>query len=190
MLNRVFYESRVVSQFGPITLLGLQKRCVQRNIADDVTSFMFSDRKRIFQVVEGPTEAVDATMARIADNRLHTDVKVRAIMRGTERCFKHWPFGATNADDPDFKRVMNAGQMSDFFALDVLQAEKVLSIISSRKRRAVKVDEYSVKLRNFSRQRPPRGFFAVPERAKPAKSPTSGRVFFQNFRDQKRAALG
>jgi hypothetical protein len=168
MLNRVFYESRAISRFGPITLLGLQKRCVQLNLENDITSFMFSDQKRIFQVLEGPEAKVDATMARIVDNRLHDNVKIRAIMRDSERKFQHWPFGATNLDDPDFKRVMNAGQ------------------IASRKRRAVKTDEYSVKLRNFSRQRPPRGFFAVPEKAKAVKP---GRVFFQNSRP-KRAATG
>jgi hypothetical protein len=186
MLNRVFYESRAISRFGPITLLGLQKKCVQRNLQDDVTSFLFSDQKRIFQVIEGPEKAVDDTMARIAANRLHDTLKIRAIMRGTERRFKHWPFGATSSDDPDFKRVMNAGQMKDFFALDVLQAEKVLGIISSRKRRAVKIDEYSLKLRNFSRHRPPRGFFSVPEKAASEKT---GRVFFQNTK-AKRAVAG
>ena len=186
MLNRVFYESCAVGRFGPITLLGLQKRCVQRNIKDDVTSFMFSDQNRIFQVVEGPELAVEATMTRISENRLHENLKIRAIMRGTERKFKHWPFGATSSDDPDFKRVMTAGLMTDFFALDVLQAEKVLGIIASRKRRAVKVDEYSLKLRNFSRQRPPRGFFAVPDKTKPQKT---GRVFFQKTME-KRAAAG
>lgn len=185
MLNRVFYESRAISRFGPITLLGLQKRCVQRNLAEDVTSFMFSDQKRIFQVLEGPEQAVDATMARISNNRLHENLKIRAIMRGTERKFKHWPFGATSMDDPDFKRVMNAGLMSDFFALDVLQVEKVLGIIASRKRRAVKVDEYSLKLRNFSRQRPPRGFFSVPDKSKPSKT---GRVFFQKTLAKQAAA--
>ena len=146
MLNRVFYESRAVTRFGSITLLGLQKRCVQRNLADDITSFIFSDQKRIFQVIEGLEKAVDAPMARIAKNRLHDTLRIRAIMRGTERRFKHWPFGATSMDDPDFKRVMNAGQMNDFFALNVLQAEKVLGIISSRKRRAVKMDESSLKM--------------------------------------------
>lgn len=182
MLNRVFYESRATGQFGPITLLGLQKRCVQRNLKENITSFVFSDRQRIFQVIEGPDEAVEATMTRIAKNRLHTDLKIRAIMRGTDRKFKHWQFGATNSDDPEFKRVMNAGFMGDFFSLDVLQAEKVLGIIASRKRRAVKVDEYSAKLRNFSRQRPPRGFFTVPDRSKSTKT---GRVFFQSLKEQK-----
>ena len=186
MLSRVFYESRAISRFGPITLLGLQKRCVQLNLENNITSFMFSDQNRIFQVLEGAEEQVDATMARIVENKLYDNVKIRAIMRDSERKFQHWPFGATNLDDPDFKRVMNAGQMADFFTLDVLQAEKILGIIASRKRRAVKTDEYSVKLRNFSRQRPPRGFFAVPEKAKAVQP---GRVFFQNSRP-KRAATG
>ncbi len=184
MLNRVFYESRAISRFGPITLLSLQKRCVQRNLADGITSFMFSNQKRIFQVLEGPEDKVDATMARITDSRLHDTVKIRAVMRDTERKFQHWPFGATNTDDPEFKRVMTAGMMTDFFSLDVLQAERVLSIVASRKRRAVKVDEYSAKLRNFSRKRPPRGFFTVPDKPKPVKT---DRVFFQNTKAQRAA---
>lgn len=174
MVSRVFYQSRIIGNFGPLALLGLQKKCSKRNIELGLSSFLFFDQTRIFQVIEGDSKAVDDAMVRIAGNKLHDDLKIRAIMNCNERKFKHWAFGGTNYDDTDFKRAMNASQQNDFFTLDVLQAERLLYMIASRKRRALKVDDYSVKLRNFSGIKEPRGLFSA---AKLAKTKRPGRVF-------------
>lgn len=174
MLSRVFYESRIVGNFGPLALLSLQKKCSKRNIDEGITSFLYFDKTRIFQVLEGDPKAVDDTMVRIAAHNVHGDLKIRAIMKCTERQFKHWAFGGTNVDDADFKRALNASHQSDFFSMDVLQAERLLHMIASRKRRAVKVDDYSIKLRNFNTKKQPRGLFAAAKKAKPKKP---GRVF-------------
>jgi hypothetical protein len=177
MFNRVYYQSKIAHKFGPLTVLSLQKKCLRRNTDDSVTSFMYYDGRCIFQVLEGLPEVVEATLSRIAANPLHRDIRIRAMMRCPERKFAHWPFGATHSSDADFKRVMNASQQSDFFALDVLQAERLLSIIASRKRRAVKVDQFSVKVRNFTAGRHPRGLFSIPE---PEDGHTRGRIYVQN----------
>lgn len=164
MLNRIYYESRITGRFGPLALLALQKRCVRRNLEANITSFMFFDKTRIFQVLEGDSGAIDATMKRIVDNKMHSDVKIRAIMRCPERQFAHWPFGATTVHDADFKRVMNASQQSDFFALDVLQAERFLGIIASRKRRAVRMGEFAAKSRSFCASKKSSKFFSTPDK--------------------------
>ena len=152
MLNRIYYESRIAGQMGPVSLLALQKKSMRRNVKAGITSFLFYDSERIFQVLEGDAEAIDKTMRRITANRLHEGVKIRAILRSNNRVFGHWPFGATHVRDPDFKRVMIASQQADFMALDVLQAERVLSIVASRKRRALKMDAMSDKMRQFGRK--------------------------------------
>lgn len=149
MLTRAFYESRVRGKFGPLVLLTLQKKCLRRNREAGITSFLFHDHHRIFQVLEGEDAQVQTTLKRISAATTHQDVKIRAIMRSERREFQTWHFGATNVDDPDYKRAANAGHVRDFFGLDVLQADRILSIVASRKRRAVKAETQNALFRNF-----------------------------------------
>jgi hypothetical protein len=184
MLNRIFYESRISGRFGPLALLALQKSATRRNLEAEITSFLFYDKCRIFQILEGETKSVEKTMARIVGNRLHKDVKIRANMRCDARNFSHWPFGATHIDDPDFRRVINASQQSEFFALDVLQAERALGIIASRKRRAVKLDEYAMKVRNFDGEEKPRRLFAALNHKRNNMPVAAGQIFIPSDEKQ------
>ena len=161
MLTRTFYESRLTGPFGPLVLLSLQKKCLRWNRERGITSFLFHDTQRVLQVIEGEAEDVEACMERIKQSPLHDNIKIRAMMRCPDRLFGHWYFGATHVDDVDFKRALTAGRLPNFFDLDILQAERVLSIVASRKRRAVKMDEFSIKVRNFQTDRKPRALFAV-----------------------------
>ncbi|MEM7441632.1 MAG: BLUF domain-containing protein [Pseudomonadota bacterium] len=150
MLTRAFYQSRIKGKFGPLVLLTLQKKCVRRNREAGVTSFLFHDHEQIFQVLEGEDAQVQAALQRINASTTHKDMKIRAVMRSEKREFETWSFGATNVDDPDYKRAANAAHVQDFFNLDVLQADRVLSIVASRKRRAVKMDSQNAFFRNLS----------------------------------------
>ncbi|PLS22141.1 BLUF domain-containing protein [Neptunicoccus cionae] len=154
MLKRLHYESRIAGRFGPLALLTLQKKCVRRNIEAGITSYLYIGKQRIFQILEGETGDVDATMERIVRHRMHKEIKIRAVMRCSKRKFSNWPFGVTTRHDPDFKRVMNAGMQPDFFKLDVLQAERFLGIIASRKRRAVRPEEFETTAKRFSAPSP------------------------------------
>lgn len=162
MLTRLYYESRITGRFGPLVLLGLQKTCVPRNRDAGLSSFLFHNGEKIFQVIEGEAQAVERCMKRIEGNDLHSDISIRAVMRCPDRAFQRWYFGATHEDDPDYRRVSNAAYLGDFFALDVLQAERLLGIVASRKRRAVKRDDFNFKVRNFEGSAAPRRLFAVP----------------------------
>lgn len=155
MLTRVFYQSRITGSFGPMVVLSLQTRCQKRNRDAGITSFLFHDHKRIFQVIEGPALQVGAAMQRIRDSKLHTQIEERAVMQSTTREFAQWSFGATNCDDPDYRRLALAGQVGNFFNLDVLAAERLLSMVASRKRRAMAADMRAVMSRNFDPDRPP-----------------------------------
>lgn len=181
MLKRLHYESRITGRLGPLALLTLQKKCVRRNIESGITSFLFFDRQRIFQVLEGETGDVDATMERIDSHRMHQNIKVRAIMRCSERKFTNCPFGVTTLHDAEFKRVMNAGMQRDFFKLDVLQAERFLGIIASRKRRAVRPADFASNARRY--------YAKAAGRTDPsaAHTPEGGKVYVPGHQPDKRA---
>ncbi|MCP5088558.1 MAG: BLUF domain-containing protein [Rhodobacteraceae bacterium] len=155
MFVQTIYESRITGSFRPLVLLALQKTSVKRNCEAGVTSFLFHDKERIFQVLEGTPEAVTQIAKHIRESKLHTDIKVRASMRCKIRSFPHWFFGATSSVDPYFKRAYGALHKQEFFNLDVVEAVQILQIVASRKRRSVKMDQFSVRARNFKTNRTP-----------------------------------
>ncbi len=161
MFVQSIYESRITGSFGPLALLSLQKLAMTRNCKADVTSFLYHDKILIFQVVEGKPGNVAEIMDWIGKSRKHKDVKVRAILRCNRRSFPHWYFGATNCDDHHFKRVYGALNKPAFFNLDVVEAVQILQMVASRKRRAVKMDQFSAKTRNFKSNKEPRPLQAI-----------------------------
>ncbi len=162
MFVQTVYESRITGNFGPLVLLALQKSAVVRNRELGITSFLYHDTERIFQVVEGDSDVLTSTMGRIQASNLHTDIKARAMLRCEERSFAHWYFGATHAQDPHFLRVYRALKKPPFFKLDVVDAVQILQMVARKKRRAVKMDQFSIKVRNFNRNKEPRALLAVP----------------------------
>ncbi|MCP5074967.1 MAG: BLUF domain-containing protein [Rhodobacteraceae bacterium] len=161
MFVQTIYESRITGGFGPLVLLALQKASVERNREAGVTSFLFHNNERIFQVVEGKSAPVTEIVTLIRTSKLHSDIKVRASLRCKQRSFPRWYFGATNRDDPHFKRVYGALQKQEFFNLDVVEAVQILQMVASRKRRAVKMDQFSVRVRNFKKDHEPRKLKSV-----------------------------
>lgn len=162
MFVQNIYESRITGNFGPLVLLALQKRAVIRNRELGITSFLYHDGERIFQVVEGDSEVITTTMGRIETSDLHDNIKARAMFRCKKRSFPHWYFGATHAQDPHFLRVFRALKKPPFFKLDVLEAVQILQMVAQKKRRAVKMDQFSIKVRNFNKNKEPRVLLAVP----------------------------
>jgi len=161
MFVQTVYESKITGSFGPLVLLALQKSSVTRNRELGITSFLYHDDRRIFQVVEGEADVLHDTMGRIGTSLQHDEIKVRASMRCKKRSFPRWYFGATNAEDPHFKRVFRALKKPTFFNLDVVDAIQILQMVASRKRRAVKMDQFSIKVRNFNQSKEPRTLQAV-----------------------------
>lgn len=162
MFVQTIYESRITGNFGPLTLLALQKQAVMHNRKKGITSFLYHDNTRIFQVVEGRPSNLRETMGRIGGSDLHHEIKLRATLRCKIRSFPHWFFGATNARDPHFLRAYRALKKPAFFNLDVVEAVQILQFVASRKRRAVKMDQFSIKVRNFNANKEPRALLAVP----------------------------
>ena len=107
MFVQGIYESRIASQFGPLVLLGLHQKAMKRNQEMGLTSFMYYDERRIFQVVEGERKKVSRMLGMIGRSALHDDLKVRAVLSRTERSFPHWPFGGQHTG-----RTRSSGALS------------------------------------------------------------------------------
>ncbi len=162
MFVQTIYESRITGKFGPLVLLALQKSAIVRNRELGITSFLYHDGERIFQVVEGEPDVLTSTMGRIGASDLHNNIKARAMLRCEKRSFPHWYFGATHSEDPHFLRVYRALKKPPFLKLDVLEAVQILQMVAQKKRRAVKMDQFSIKVRNFNKNKEPRVLLAVP----------------------------
>lgn len=161
MFLQTVFESKIIGSFGPLALLSLQKDAVVENQKLGITSFLFHDGARIFQVLEGKPDILDDTMRRIGTLSYHKNIKLRASMRCEKRSFPKWYFGATNDQDPHFQRVFRSLKKPSFFNLDVVEAIQILQMVASRKRRAVKVDQFSIKLRNVDNPKEPQPLLAI-----------------------------
>jgi len=161
MFVQTIYESRITGDFGPLALLSLQKKAVTRNRDLGITSFLYHDTERILHVVEGRQDMLNETMGRIEASNRHTDIKIRSILRCETRSFPHWYFGTTTAQDPYFQRVFRALRKPAFFKLDVLEAMQILQMVASKKRRAVKMNKYRIKLHDFNENKKSQKLFAT-----------------------------
>ncbi|KPF65892.1 hypothetical protein IP69_16610 [Bosea sp. AAP35] len=77
----------------------------KNNEAADVTGYLIFDGESFIQVLEGPHDALQATMDRIARDERHRDVAVLATQPIETRSFREWKMGGyrrTPAQDPIF----------------------------------------------------------------------------------------
>lgn len=107
-LHRLVYTSiyragRVDSELSALReILSVSRK---NNQASDVTGYLIFDRDSFVQVLEGPRNAVETTMARIAQDARHRDVSVIAIRPVENRAFHNWTMGGcrrTSQHDPIF----------------------------------------------------------------------------------------
>lgn len=140
LIVQMVYQSTLARPLDPLTLLGILNTAKPANALGGVTSFMYHDATRVFQVFEGAQQAVKAAMERTAASRLHQNLKTRAIMRADNRSFPGYDFGTTHVDDPVFRQVHTTFANPGFFDLNVLDAIRTLRIVGQRKRRALNRD--------------------------------------------------
>ncbi len=75
----IYRAGRVSNELSALrSILSASRR---NNQAAGVTGFLIFDRDSFLQVLEGPRDALDATMARIAQDDRHRDVSVLAVRR-------------------------------------------------------------------------------------------------------------
>lgn len=106
----IYRAGRVDSELSALrSILSVSRR---NNQAAGVTGFLIFDRDSFLQVLEGPREALDATMARIAQDDRHRDVSVLDTRPIGQRSFDAWTMGGcrrTPQQDPVFAAHGMAG---------------------------------------------------------------------------------
>lgn len=99
----IFRAGRVDDELSALRDILFQSR--ENNQTSDVTGYLMFDGSNFIQVLEGPRENVEATMARIAKDDRHRDVSVIAIHPTESRAFPDWKMGGYRRsveEDPIF----------------------------------------------------------------------------------------
>lgn len=116
-LHRLAYLStyragRVDSELSALrAILSVSRK---NNEAADVTGYLIFDGETFIQVLEGPRDALDATMTRIVRDERHRDVTVLATQPVETRSFREWKMGGyrrTPQQDPIFAAHGIAGKI-------------------------------------------------------------------------------
>lgn len=95
-LHRLVYSSTYRTgriDNGLLALRDILSQSRKNNLKSDVTGYLMFDGESFVQILEGPRESVEATMARIARDERHRDVAVIAIKPAESRAFHTWTMG-------------------------------------------------------------------------------------------------
>ena len=90
MFRQLLYVSRATPSGETVALDPIYESSRHNNAIDGVTGLLFSDGRRFVQVLEGPDEAVAATMARIAADQRHSAIEIVADQAVAAREFGQW----------------------------------------------------------------------------------------------------
>ncbi|WP_439492965.1 BLUF domain-containing protein [Bosea sp. (in: a-proteobacteria)] len=121
----IYRAGRVDSELQALrVILSVSRR---NNLAAGVTGFLIFDRDSFVQVLEGPREALDATMARIAQDDRHRDVAVIDIRPISERVFQAWTMGGCRRT-PQQQPIFAAHGIPDRIDRTELSFETVVSL--------------------------------------------------------------
>ena len=90
MLRQLLYVSRACPPEARVELDPIYESSRHNNALDGVTGLLFSDGYRFVQVLEGPDEAVAATMARIAADARHRAIEIVWDVDVPAREFGQW----------------------------------------------------------------------------------------------------
>ena len=126
------------SDAGALAHVLVQSR--RNNPQLDVTGMLLYTEGSFFQVLEGPTAAVDATFATIAADPRHTRAVTIIRERIARRAFGEWSMGYVTATSAELGAAsgMNDffGQASCFDRLDAGRAKKLLTAFRAGRWRA------------------------------------------------------
>lgn len=103
-LYRVMYLSRSRRPMSEGDLEDLLAGSRRRNEARGISGMLLYDAGHFAQVVEGPTDALAALMARIEQDPRHEDVVVLSAGPITERFFEGWGMDWAHLDKVDHNK--------------------------------------------------------------------------------------
>ncbi|MGF1551127.1 MAG: BLUF domain-containing protein [Paracoccaceae bacterium] len=86
----IVYKSKRVGKLSARRIEEIVAVSRHNNACSGITGLLLIIGDRFFQVLEGPTEAVEAAFARIAADRRHGEVEVLLHRETTRRSFPVW----------------------------------------------------------------------------------------------------
>lgn len=93
-MERLLYVSKEVQHFDLMDLTILLRQAQAANAALDITGVLLYHEGMFIQMLEGPADAIELTMARIALDRRHNAITYLASgSTEGERVFPHWRMG-------------------------------------------------------------------------------------------------
>jgi hypothetical protein len=89
-----------------VAILEVSRR---NNVRDSITGLLYSDEHRFLQALEGPSDRVEATYARIQQDERHKDIKVISRREIQSREFGDWAMASRtpDGDESDFLQRMS-----------------------------------------------------------------------------------
>jgi len=93
-LYQLVYYSRFTGTGGALsTVRDILAKSQDNNLQNDVTGFLIFDKTSFVQILEGESQAVEDTYARILGDRRHTDIILVATRDIETRDFPEWSMG-------------------------------------------------------------------------------------------------
>lgn len=89
----VSYVSTETDPFDDERLAALLAQSRRSNHEHDLTGMLLHRRRRFFQVLEGPQDAVDALIAKIREDARHHDIRILLRENLDDRRFDEWTMG-------------------------------------------------------------------------------------------------
>jgi hypothetical protein len=106
-MKRIKYVSRFAQPFRESELEKLGERAAEKNKTLDVTGVLLTSGGVFYQVLEGPTEAVDQIFAAIRADKRHTDLLVLGVEENIDRrTFPDWSMKTVNLDAAAHVRLL------------------------------------------------------------------------------------
>lgn len=100
-LHEILYCSVLSSSEPPLVVGQIVGQSRARNAERGITGLLVFDGSRFCQHLEGPPDAVDALMRRIAHDARHVDVRVLYSGQRLERRYKRFDLGFAQSEDAD-----------------------------------------------------------------------------------------
>jgi hypothetical protein len=89
-LKRICYISTAVSDIDETSVQKIADEATASNRQEDITGLLLYNGVNFWQVLEGPSAAIDALMKRIAADGRHTGMIMRFSEVSTVRWFENW----------------------------------------------------------------------------------------------------
>lgn len=120
---RIVYVSVASQPFSEKDLLQLLAKCRSSNTEREITGQLVYSEGMFIQVLEGPSEAVDATYERIKKDTRHKNIKLLERTTIDERQFADWSMGFKTLSKEQLKDIQGFGYQFD----DDLKGDSIVS---------------------------------------------------------------